>query len=79
MKTTIHTPCITLEALLKYSGLVESGGRAKELIKGGAVQVDGVVVTERGRKIRPGMTVSLQGMPDRIEVIAAGGGRDGAS
>lgn len=76
MKTVIRTPFITLEALLKFSGLVESGGRAKELIKEGSVKVDGTVVTERGRKIRPGMTVSLRGLPEKVEVTAAGG-RDG--
>lgn len=74
MITVIRTPYITLEALLKFAGIAESGGRAKELIKEGSVKVDGVVVTERGRKIRPGMTISLRGLPEKVEVA---GGRDG--
>jgi ribosome-associated protein len=50
---------ITLDALLKATGLVHSGGAAKTLIADGAVQVDGEVETRRGRKLRAGRVVSL--------------------
>lgn len=50
---------ITLDALLKATGLVGSGGEAKALIATGTVQVNGEVETRRGRKLRAGDTVAL--------------------
>ena len=35
-KILIHTEFIKLDALLKYAGLCETGGEAKELVQGGA-------------------------------------------
>ena len=58
-KILIHTEFIKLDALLKYAGLCETGGEAKELVQGGAVKVNGEVCTMRGKKIRPGDTVSV--------------------
>lgn len=52
---------ITLDALLKATGLASSGGAAKILIADGAVQVDGAVETRRGRKLRAGNFVSVGG------------------
>ena len=45
---------ITLDALLKASGLAGSGGAAKVLIADGGVRVNGEPETRRGRKLRPG-------------------------
>ena len=56
---TISTEFITLDALLKYAGLVNSGGEAKTLIQEGDVLVNGEVCTMRGKKLRPGDTVTL--------------------
>ena len=53
-KILIHTEFIKLDALLKYAGLCETGGEAKELVQGGAVKVNGEVCTMRGKKCRPG-------------------------
>lgn len=50
---------ITLDALLKATGLAPSGGAAKVLIAEGQVQVDGQVETRRGAKLRPGQVVAL--------------------
>ena len=60
-KILIHTEFIKLDALLKFAGLCETGGEAKELVQGGAVKVNGEVCTMRGRKIRPGDTVEFEG------------------
>lgn len=57
----IHTEFIRLDALLKLSALVLTGGQAKALIQDGAVLVNGEVCTMRGKKIRAGDTVSLDG------------------
>lgn len=50
---------ITLDALLKATGLADSGGAAKALITGGAVQVNGAAELRRGRKLRAGDGVQL--------------------
>ncbi len=54
----IETEFIKLEALLKFAHLVGSGGEAKVRIQAGEVQVNGQVCTMRGKKIRPGDTVT---------------------
>ena len=50
---------ITLDALLKASGIVSSGGAAKLLIAEGGVRVNGGVETRRGRKLRAGDEVAF--------------------
>ena len=57
----IHTEFIKLDALLKLAGLVETGGEAKVLIQAGQVLVNGEVCKMRGKKLRPGDTVTLEG------------------
>ena len=62
MKTiTITTEFIKLQDLLKFANLVGSGGEAKERVQSGKVTVNGEVCTMRGKKIRPGDTVSFAG------------------
>lgn len=58
---------ITLDALLKATGLVGSGGEAKLLITEGQVRVDGEVETRRGRKLRGGETVQLGGTQVQVQ------------
>lgn len=50
---------ITLDALLKATGLAGSGGAAKVLIAQGKAQVNGEAETRRGRKLRAGDAVVL--------------------
>lgn len=50
---------ITLDALLKATGLATSGGAAKLLIAAGQVRVNGEAETRRGRKLRAGDEVAL--------------------
>lgn len=57
----INTEYIKLDALLKFSGLCETGGEAKELVQGGAVRLNGEVCTQRGKKCRAGDVVELDG------------------
>ena len=55
----IETPFIKLEALLKFSGAVSTGGESKIRIQEGEVSVNGEVCTMRGKKIRNGDVVTL--------------------
>jgi len=50
---------IKLDQFLKWQGLAETGGQAKQLIQSGAVRVNGQVETRRGRKLVDGDTVTL--------------------
>lgn len=59
---------IALDALLKATGLVDSGGRAKQLITDGQVRVDGQVELRRGCKLRAGQVAEVSGV--RIQVHA---------
>ena len=62
----ITTEYIRLDACLKLTGMVDTGGQADAVATGGeakirvqegAVAVNGQVCTQRGKKIRPGDTV----------------------
>lgn len=58
----ITTEYIKLEALLKFAGVTETGGEAKQIIQAGEVKVNGETCTMRGKKLRPGDTVELPGV-----------------
>lgn len=62
----IDTEFIKLQDLLKFAGLVETGGQAKILIQDGYVTVNGEICTMRGKKIRNGDIVTLN--DDTLEV-----------
>ena len=67
----IHTETIRLDACLKLTGLVDTGGQAKLLIQEGRVLVNGEVCPQRGKKLRPGDTVALG--ESRFQVAAQQG------
>ena len=56
---TLRGEFIALDALLKASGVVSSGGAAKVLIAEGGVRVNGEAETRRGRKLRADDVVTL--------------------
>ncbi|HSQ72571.1 MAG TPA: RNA-binding S4 domain-containing protein [Rubrivivax sp.] len=60
---------ITLDALLKATGLAPSGGLAKAMVAQGRVQVNGQPELRKTCKIRAGQVVALAGV--RIHVLAA--------
>ncbi|WP_405356338.1 RNA-binding S4 domain-containing protein [Ruminococcus sp.] len=64
----INEEFIRLDNLMKFSGMCNSGGRAKYLIQNGEVKLNGEVCTMRGKKIRPGDKVEYQNR--MIEVTA---------
>lgn len=58
----ITTEFIKLDALLKFAGVVETGGEAKEAVQSGRVKLNGEVCAMRGKKIRAGDVVELGGV-----------------
>ncbi|WP_298830303.1 RNA-binding S4 domain-containing protein [uncultured Piscinibacter sp.] len=59
---------ITLDALLKATGLAGSGGAAKAMVTDGLVQVDGRDELRRTCKVRAGQVVAVTGA--RVRVMA---------
>ena len=75
-------PLIKLDQFLKLTGVVPTGGQAKQLIQAGQVWVNGEVETRRGRKLRLGDAVVVAGQVwqvgwdgERVQSSATGGGR----
>lgn len=62
----IHTEFIKLDALLKFANVVGTGGEAKIIIQEGQVSVNGEPCTMRGKKIRPGDRVELDGQVELL-------------
>lgn len=60
-KVEISTEFIKLDSFLKFAGLTDTGGQAKELVLEGQVKVNGEICTMRGKKIHPGDTVEALG------------------
>ena len=60
---------IKLDSLLKFSGITETGGIAKEIIQQGKVKVNGEICTMRGKKIRHGDIVSIDEIEEEILVV----------
>ncbi|MCR4740552.1 MAG: RNA-binding S4 domain-containing protein [Lachnospiraceae bacterium] len=58
---------IKLGQLLKLAGIAGSGLEAKILINEGKVKVNNETVTQRGKKIIPGDTVSFKDVTVRVE------------
>ena len=58
---------VTLDALLKATGVAHSGGAAKLMVAEGRVEVDGREELRKTCKIRGGQVVSLTGV--RIKVM----------
>ena len=55
----INTEFIKLDQLLKFVGIAETGGHAKEIVAEGVCVVNGDVCTQRGKKIYPGDTLEI--------------------
>ncbi|MFJ4172450.1 RNA-binding S4 domain-containing protein [Microbacterium sp. NPDC089696] len=57
---------IRLGQFLKYSGLLDSGGDAKEVVIDGFVKVNGEVDRRRGRQLHDGDLVTFEGRTVRV-------------
>ncbi|MBQ6542943.1 MAG: RNA-binding S4 domain-containing protein [Clostridia bacterium] len=70
----INTEFIRLDAFLKLTDAVQSGGHAKIVIQGGEVKVNGEVCLQRGKKLRPGDTAEYNGTVYLITPVSDCGG-----
>lgn len=55
----IHTEYIAVDQLLKFSGVVENGGTAHNLVLNSKVKLNNIIISEKRRKIRPGDIVTI--------------------
>lgn len=61
----ITTATITMDKLLKFSGVADTGGQAFMMVEDGVVRLNGQLVTEKRKKVRPGDVVNID---DQIEL-----------
>lgn len=57
----IRDDSIRLGQLVKLAGLVDSGGDVRDLLAAGLVRVNGEPEARRGRQVRRGDVVSVEG------------------
>ncbi|SEB39003.1 MULTISPECIES: RNA-binding S4 domain-containing protein [Microbacterium] len=57
---------IRLGQFLKFSGLLDSGGDAKEVVIDGFVKVNGEIDRRRGRQLHDGDLVTFEGRTVRV-------------
>ncbi len=67
-KLQIKTEFIRLDSALKLSSAVSTGGEAKFVIQDGLVKVNGIVCTQRGKKLRAGDFFEFQ--KQQYEVVS---------
>lgn len=60
-EVTIKTDFIRLDSFLKFKGIAETGGQAKQFIQDAAVRVNGEICTSRGKKLRNGDKILVFG------------------
>ncbi len=65
---TIKAQPIELCQLLKFSGLAATGGEARSVIGAGQVLLNGVVETQKGKKVMSGDKVTLGGETITVQV-----------
>ena len=63
----LESEFVELYKILKFEGLAESGGDAKQAIADGLVSVNGEVETRKRKKIRPGDQIDF--IDHHIDVI----------
>lgn len=61
----IITEFITVDKLLKFAGVVDSGGQAFQLVLDGLVKLNGVTIQEKRKKVFVGDVVNID---DQVEL-----------
>lgn len=58
--TELDTDFVELYKILKFEGLVESGGSAKQVIADGRIKVNGLVELQKRKKISAGDCIEFE-------------------
>jgi S4 domain protein YaaA len=59
MQIKIHTEYITLGQFLKFAGLIDTGGQAKDFLAANLIAVNGEATAQRGKKIHAGDVIQV--------------------
>ncbi|MGE4588147.1 MAG: RNA-binding S4 domain-containing protein [Acidaminococcaceae bacterium] len=66
IKVAIKTDYITFSNLMKYAGILQTGGQAIELIEAGLVTLNQQPIKEKRKKVYPGDSVVIKGQYEII-------------
>ena len=58
-EVVIDTEYISMDKLLKFSGIADTGGQAFMMVEDGIITLNGILVTEKRKKVRPGDVVNI--------------------
>lgn len=72
--TELESEFVELYKILKFEGIADSGGAAKQAIAAGLVRVNGEVETRKRKKISPGDQIKVSGQT--IDVVEKNGELD---
>lgn len=65
----IHTETIKLDQLLKFSGVLDSGGLAKQMIQEGSILLNGEEETRRSKTLQKGDEVTVLPLNQKIKIV----------
>ncbi len=66
----INREPVELFKILKFEGIVSSGAEAKDMIAAGTVLVNGIIETQKRKKMLAGDTIELNGEIFRLKLGA---------
>ena len=58
----IYTLEINIDQLLKWAGIIDNGAQIKPLIEDQLIKLNGNIITERRKKVRPGDIIEITGI-----------------
>ncbi|MDO4922211.1 MAG: RNA-binding S4 domain-containing protein [Phascolarctobacterium sp.] len=67
----ITTEFITMDKLLKFSGVAETGGQAFLMVEDGVVKLNGATITEKRKKVYPGDVVNVDNQIELTVTVEA--------
>lgn len=68
VRVQIKTDFIKLDSLLKYAGVVETGGIGKEIILEERIKYNGEICIQRGKKVYKGDKIQIDEIKTEIVV-----------
>lgn len=70
-EVAIKTEFITMDKLLKFSGVADTGGQAFMMVEDGIIKLNGNPVTEKRKKVFPGDVVNIDNQVELTVVAEA--------
>lgn len=70
-EVAIKTEFITMDKLLKFSGVADTGGQAFMMVEDGIIKLNGKPVTEKRKKVFPGDVVNIDNQIELTVVTEA--------